>query len=216
MTILARVRRPKPAFCYRSRETAMALNALYTIGYSAYYNPEDFLEALKRNGITALVDVRAQPEIASFAHYKGQSLKAALNAAGIHYLSFAEEFGARPLSDEFYTDGVADFAKIAASPAFKKGCERIRAGLERFAICLMCAEKDPAACHRSILITHEIEKIYPEIAIKHILPDRLLAQKDIDDTLRERYKILPGSLDACYKMYGRSIGWRKGAKKGPA
>lgn len=184
---------------------------LYTIGYSAFFQIEDFLACLRARGIGAVVDVRAFPNISSFDQYKGDNLKAILKENAIHYLSFAAEFGARPADDSLYTDNAADFTKISQSPQFQKGCERIRKGLENFNICLMCAEKDPAVCHRSILITHALEKIYPDMAIRHLLPGKILSQKDIDADLKKRYALFdgPGSLETCYRLHGKSIAWRK-------
>lgn len=184
-------------------------HSLYTIGYSSFFNRDDFLACLKKNNIGALVDVRGQPEIASFDQYKGHNLKTFLKDNQIHYLSFAQEFGVRPTEDKYYTDNAVDFSKIAASEMFKNACQRIRNGLEKFNICLMCAEKDPAVCHRSILITHVLEKIYPDLKIGHILPDAILTQADIDADLKKRYALFDGSLEACYKLHGKSIAYRK-------
>lgn len=187
----------------------MAAHTLFTIGYSAFFDPGQFLDCLKAHDINALVDVRAFPQIASFEHYKGENLRRALKENGIHYLSFAREFGARPDEDCYYTDDLVDFAKLAASEPFKEGCARIRTGLEKYNICLLCAEKDPVVCHRGILIGHNFEKAHPEIAIRHIMPDRALSQKDIDEELKKRYALLDGSLEACYKLHGRTIAYRR-------
>lgn len=187
----------------------MPEHSLYTIGYAAFFRIEDFLAALHGNDIGAVVDVRAQPEISSFAHYKGGHLKKVLAGEKIHYLSFAEEFGARTDDPALYSDGAVDFEKLADTPAFRTGCERIVRGLEKFNVCLMCAQRDPAVCHRAILITHKMAKLYPEITIRHIMPDGLLTQADIDEALKSRYALLGSSLDACYKVHGRSIAFRK-------
>lgn len=187
-------------------------HTLYTIGYSSFLNPDDFISALKKNNVNALVDVRGFPNLASFEHYKGENLKKLLNANGIHYLSFANEFGVRPKEDRYYTDDIVNFGKIAASESFKSGCERIFKGLEKYDICLMCAEKNPAVCHRGVFLTHLLEKLQPGLDIRHILPDRIITQRDIDDDLKKRYALLDGSLEICYKLHGRSIAWRRKAR----
>ena len=187
-------------------------HALYTIGYSGFPDSEDFVDVLKANAINALVDVRGFPNLASFEHYKGDNLRKALNANGIHYLSFASEFGVRPKEDRFYTDDMVDFGKIAASECFRSGCERIFKGLEKYTICLMCAEKNPAVCHRGVFLTHVLEKLKPGLDIRHILPDRIITQRDIDADLKKRYALLDSSLEICYKLHGRSIAWRRKAR----
>lgn len=187
----------------------MTAHTLFTLGYSSFFDPEQFFDCLAQHDINALVDVRAFPQIASFEHYKGENLKCALKEKGIHYLSFAQEFGARPDEDHFYTHDTVDFTKLAASGAFLEGCARIRTGLEKYNICLLCAEKDPVVCHRAILIGHNFEKLYPEIDIRHILPERTIGQKDIDEELKKRYALLDGSLEACYKTHGRTIAYRR-------
>lgn len=184
------------------------MHTLTTIGYSAFRNPDDFISALGKYYVGALVDVRGFPEMTSFEQFRGQNLARLLKDNGIHYLSFAEEFGVRPQSDEFYSDGIVDFEKIAAGAAFKSGCERIFKGLEKFNICLMCAEKDPAVCHRAIFLTHRLEKMKPGLHIVHILQEGAISQADIDAELTKRYALL-GSLDACYRLHGRAIAWRK-------
>lgn len=190
-----------------------APHTLFTLGYSAFFDPQQFLDSLKANAIDALVDVRAFPQIATFEHYREANLRRMLREHGIHYLSFAREFGARPDEDCYYTDDMVDFKKLAASVPFREGCARIRTGLQKYNICLMCAEKDPVVCHRAILICHNLEKMYPEIDIRHILPERTIGQKDVDAELKKRYALLDGSLEACYRLHGRAIAYRREKKK---
>lgn len=187
----------------------MTLHPLYTLGYASFLDPEDFIACLLQNNIDAVVDVRGFPNQASFEHYKGDNLKKLLNANEIHYLSFANEFGVRPKEDKYYTDGIVDFSKIAASESFKSGCERIFKGLEKYSICLLCAERDPVVCHRGVFLGHVLEKMRPALEIRHILPDRIISQSDIDAELKKRYALLDGSLEICYKLHGRSIAWRR-------
>lgn len=185
------------------------LHTLYTLGYSSFYNLDDFLARIKDYKIDAIVDARGRPGIATFERYRDYNLKPFLQKNGVHYLSFAREFGVRPTEDRYYTDNAVDFDKIAKSEAFKSGCKRIRNGLEKYAICLMCAQKNPADCHRAILITHALEKLYPEMEIRHILPDSLITQRDVDEELKKRYALFEGSLEACYKIHGKSIAYRR-------
>lgn len=156
---------------------------LYTIGYCVW-DPSDLIDALKKRAIGCLVDVRAQPEISRFPQYRGQAFKRLLNAAGLYYLSLSEELGGRPRDKKFYVNGKADFDLLAASPAFKSGCARLRAGLDKFSLCLACAQKNPLNCHRSVLITHRFRFLYPEIKIFHLLsPTAQISQSGLDRRL---------------------------------
>ena len=140
---------------------------LFTIGYSGFAI-EDFIAVLKKNSIGALVDIRSSPYSQYFKDYDITNLKFILNEKEIYYLFFGNELGARPEDHSLYTNGVADFSKMAESESFKNSCKRVRDGLNKFSICLMCAEKDPATCHRTILVTNNFRNIYPEINIFHI------------------------------------------------
>ena len=83
----------------------------------------------------------------------------------------------------------------------------VRSGMEKFQIAIMCAEKDPITCHRTILISRNIKS--ENLLIKHILENgeledhsgseiRLLKlckleQEDLfktfEDRLKEAYEI---------------------------
>ncbi|MEK6576228.1 MAG: DUF488 domain-containing protein, partial [Nitrospirota bacterium] len=65
-----------------------------------------------------------------------------------------------------------DFGRIAERGEFKSGLERILKGSEKYRIALMCSEKEPLDCHRTILVCHKLKSL--GISIKHILPDGVL------------------------------------------
>lgn len=167
---------------------------LFTIGYSGFAI-EDFIAVLKKNSIGALVDIRSSPYSKYFKDYDITSLKFILNEKKIYYLFFGNELGARPEDHSLYTNGVADFSKMANSKSFRNGCERVREGLNKFSICLMCAEKDPATCHRAILVTNNFRNIYPEINIFHIYsPSKIESQEQLDIRIMTINKLDQGDL----------------------
>ena len=155
---------------------------LYTIGYASF-SPADLIKRLLELSVRAVVDTRAEPHVSSFPAYRQPAIKKFLTENKIYYLDFGAELGARPRLPELYSDGRADFSKIAAWEPFRRALERVRKGLEKFPVCLMCAQKDPLNCHRSILLTREFRALYPEVAIAHIL-----SPEDIEseEALRER------------------------------
>lgn len=135
-----------------------AKHNLYTIGYTSYAL-HDFIHVLSQFNISALVDVRSSPFSKYYSDYNVNSLKAQLNSKNIYYIPMGDELGARQSSSVVYVNGYADYKLIAQLPTFQQGLARIAAGLENHTIVLMCAEKDPLTCHRSILICRHLRAI---------------------------------------------------------
>jgi len=65
------------------------------------------------------------------------------------------------------------FDRLMQSDLFNEGIQRLQDGLQKgFTIALMCAEKDPATCHRSLLIAYFLEHVFVQpIAVSHIKHD---------------------------------------------
>ena len=141
--------------------------AIYTIGHSNV-SGEALLALLQQHGITAVADVRSQPYSRYLPHFSQGPLKATLQGAGIAYVFLGRELGARPDDPGCYQEGRAVYAKIAATPRFGEGLQRLRRGAVRERIVLLCAEKDPITCHRTILVCRHLRQ---EVPIDHILAD---------------------------------------------
>lgn len=140
---------------------------LFTIGHSTQ-SWEQFIELLVRHRIEAIGDVRSSPYSARFPQYDREILDRALRAANIRYVFLGDELGARRAERECYVDGVARYDRIARTPAFRAGLERVQTGVARFRLALMCAEKDPLECHRTILVCRQFRS---DMDIQHILGD---------------------------------------------
>ena len=67
---------------------------LYTIGYSGFL-VEEFIDALKKNNINAVIDVRSSPYSQFFSDYNKEPLEKTLKKEGIFYRNYSKEFGAR-------------------------------------------------------------------------------------------------------------------------
>ena len=93
--------------------------------------------------------------------------KGELNKSNIAYVFLGEECGARINDPKCFTDGKVDYRLVAKNARFNEGLERIKKGLEKFSIALMCAEKDPITCHRAILVCRSL--LSADIDINHIL-----------------------------------------------
>lgn len=142
---------------------AESKSILYTIGHSNH-KMEDFISLLKRYGVNCVADVRSAP----YSRYCPQFNKDAL-AAGVAYVFMGKELGGRPSDSSCYEEGCVNFQRVAEREEFKRGIERLVADVSKFRIALMCAEKDPLECHRTILVSRRLEKY--NIQIKHILAD---------------------------------------------
>jgi uncharacterized protein (DUF488 family) len=96
--------------------------------------------------------------------------------------------GARVEDPSCYVNGKVDYALVAENPKFKEGLKRIINGMEKFRIALMCAEKDPITCHRTILICRNLTS--RGINIKHILSNgRIEDHKDSEQRLLKLFKL---------------------------
>jgi uncharacterized protein (DUF488 family) len=115
---------------------------IFTIGYSTF-SVDGFIETLNRNNITAIADVRSSPYSRFRPEFNRENLKQILLRNNIAYVFLGEECGARINAPECYINGKADYHLIANHPKFQEGLRRIREGLKRYRIALMCAEKDP-------------------------------------------------------------------------
>jgi len=163
---------------------------LFTIGYSGR-TIDDFIALLVHHKITALCDVRSMPYSGRHPQFNRESLKRALKAHNIDYVFLGEELGARPKDPSCYVAGKAIYQKIAASPLFKNGLERIESGVQKgYVLALMCAERDPMTCHRAILICRNLRG--RQISIWHIIDhESTESQTDLEKRLVVQMKLEP-------------------------
>lgn len=160
---------------------------IYTIGYSAF-KVKDFISQLKKYNINCLIDVRSVPVASEFYYdYNKDIIKNILKQNKIYYRNYSEEFGARQKDLKFYTNGQMDFRKFVKSEQFLSGVNKIKKGMELgYNFALMCSEKDPINCHRSILVAKGMR----DLGFKplHILANgSIQTQEDIDRRLLEMY-----------------------------
>jgi uncharacterized protein (DUF488 family) len=143
----------------------MGGNTLFTVGHSLR-TTEDFIELLRLNGVTAIADVRSSPYSGRAPQFNQDVLRERLRDAGIVYVFLGEELGARRKEPSCYVDGKARYDLIEREPLFQSGLNRIRRGVERYTIAMLCAEKDPVTCHRAILVARALRS---ELPIRHIV-----------------------------------------------
>lgn len=163
---------------------------LFTIGYSGR-TVDDILTLLEQHKITALCDVRSMPYSSRNPQFNRELLKKASKSHHIEYVFLGEELGARPKDSSCYVDGKAIHQNISDSSLFKNGLARIRIGMrKRYVLALMCAEKDPMTCHRSILICRNLRG--QGIDIRHIIDHETTeTQADLEKRLIAQLKLHP-------------------------
>lgn len=148
---------------------------VFTIGHSTH-NWEDFLNLLNIHAVTALADVRSSPYSRHNPQYNRQTLEQELNMNGIKYVFLGRELGARSEDISCYEKGRIVFDRLAATQLFKIGIERIIHGSLRYRIAIMCSEKEPLECHRTLLVSRVLAA--RGIGVNHILADGSLETQD--------------------------------------
>jgi uncharacterized protein (DUF488 family) len=172
-----------PSGCHAERDNDL-VSTLRTIGVYDF-NREAFLEALSSAGAELLLDVRQRRGVrgSEYAWANAQRLQAALDEAGIRYshlkelapttemreLQYREDErkgeGKRsrsvlaPAYVEQYTEDVLDQVDLAPIVRFIGNSQPA----------LLCVERDPEACHRSLIAKRlqdefgfEVEHLRPQ------------------------------------------------------
>ncbi len=133
----------------------MENNASYrvlSIGHSNH-TMEHFIALLKAHSIQVVVDERSQPYSKYATQFDQDLLKPALQNAGIRYLYLGRELGGRPQGDEFYDEeGHVLYDRVAATSLFQEGLTRLERGIREYNVAMLCAEENPAGCHRRLLV----------------------------------------------------------------
>lgn len=141
---------------------------IYTIGYEGATMAE-FLAALKGAGVMRVIDVRALP-LSRRPGFSKSPLKAALSEAGIDYVHLKAL-------------GTPANGRSAARAGRQEDLERIYAGqlelpeaivhaeqMKELATerpsALLCYEREPAQCHRSLLLA----AVASDAAVTHLFP----------------------------------------------
>jgi uncharacterized protein (DUF488 family) len=156
---------------------------LLSIGHSNHAI-ERFIALLKGAGVTAIADVRSVPASRFNPQFNGRRLEAALASAGVGYAWLGTALGGRPDDPALIVDGTPDYVAIAARPAFAEGLERLEAMAARTKTAMMCAERDPAHCHRALLVAPALVKRGHDVAHLHA-DGRIEGHSALETRLRE-------------------------------
>ena len=114
-----------------------------------------------------------------------------LDDIGIGYAYLGGELGGRPTDRACYdADGRVRYDLVAETDLFDDGIRRVIRAADERRIALLCTEKEPLECHRTLLVSRVLHE--RGVSIAHILADGIL-EDHADALLRlvEIHKLPP-------------------------
>ena len=139
-----------------------------TIGHSNHA-VADFLALLRQHAVSAVADVRSAPYSRFNPQFNRETLRRALTDADIAYVYLGRELGGRSDDPACYRDGRICYDRVAETQNFKDGLRRLETGMAEHRIALMCAEKEPLHCHRTLLVSQALD--VDGVHVSHIHAD---------------------------------------------
>jgi uncharacterized protein (DUF488 family) len=131
----------------------MTAKRIFTIGYEGATQAE-FIAALEKAGVERVIDVRAVP-LSRKPGFSKNVLAAGLREAGIDYIHL-KALGTPPEGREAARKGRIDvmeriYAEQLDTPEATLQAAQMIALAEEKPSALLCFERNPAACHRTLL-----------------------------------------------------------------
>ena len=139
-----------------------------TIGYSTHAL-EAFVALLRRHHVAQVADVRSAPYSRFNPQFNREPLARSLVACGIEYVFLGLELGGRSDDPSCYENGRIRYDRLGATQLFQRGLDRVVHDMAGHHIALMCAEKEPLECHRTLLVAQALHT--RGVAAGHILAD---------------------------------------------
>lgn len=195
---------------------------IYTVGHSNH-SIEYFIKLLKDANITAIADVRSSPFSRYTPHFNRKELELSLKQEGIAYVFLGEQLGARTKDRSCYVNGQANYNLIAKTNLFREGVQRVLDGAKKYNIALMCAEKEPLDCHRTILVARHIENTPANILHIHAngtletqghAMSRLLKKLNIEE--QDMFRSQQDSFFEAYEKQGERIAYTESVEDNSA
>ena len=147
-----------------------------TIGHSNHPLAE-FTTLLQTHVVTTVADVRTSPYSRYTPHFNHDALRDALEASGLDYVFLGGKLGGRPADHSCYDEvGRVLYERVAETDAFDDGLRAVMCLAEQGRVALMCSEKDPLDCHRTLLVARALAE--RGVAIQHILADGSVEDHD--------------------------------------
>ncbi len=142
---------------------------VFTVGHSNH-PPEVFVSLLVRHGIDQIIDVRSAPYSRYSPQFNYEGIQRMLDDIGIGYAYLGGELGGRPADRACYdADGRVQYDRVAATDTFDDALRQVARVAEESRIALLCTEKEPLECHRTLLVARAL--VDRGVGIAHILAD---------------------------------------------
>lgn len=129
------------------------MRRLLTIGYEGTVIDE-FVETLKRAGVTVLADVRAVA-LSRKPGFSKTRLRERLESEGIRYVHYIDLGDPKPGREAAREGRMNAFRSIYGEHLSTDAAQNALDALVKIAhndvVCLLCFERDPSTCHRSIV-----------------------------------------------------------------
>jgi len=131
----------------------------WTTGYEQT-TPDRFMNLLTQNGVEVVVDVRKTP-LSRKKGFSKNKLQDALSKGGIGYVHVGALSAPKEIRDRLHNGGtwweyVQAYEKVLESRR-RELLDLVELAFSRRA-CLLCFERDPSACHRS-LVAREMTRL---------------------------------------------------------
>jgi uncharacterized protein (DUF488 family) len=144
------------------------MTAIATIGYEGAAL-DDLIAALRAARVATVIDVREAP-VSRRKGFSKMALAAALAEAGLDYVHLRALGTPKPGRDaarqgdmeRFHAIFAAQLATPEAQGALASAADTVRAAKA----CLLCYERDPEACHRSLVLDALAERM--PLDIEHL------------------------------------------------
>lgn len=134
----------------------MAPTTLFTVGHSDRALT-GLLAVLGEVHVATLVDIRAWPRSQRHPHFDTERLRNAVEGEGMVYHWAGRNLGGRraPRPRSRHTaladEGLRGFADHMESDEFQRAATQLMALAVRAPVAVLCAERNPDQCHRSLL-----------------------------------------------------------------
>ena len=165
------------------------INTILTVGHSNHAS-DSLIALLRMHRVTSVADVRSAPYSRFNPQFSRDSLDGCLEKRGIKYTFLGRELGGRFDDPTCYVDGRVRYDRVAATESFRHGLDKVVQGATDHRIVLLCAEREPLDCHRTLLVARALEE--QGIDVAHIHGDgRLETHAEAMDRLLERFNLHP-------------------------
>jgi uncharacterized protein (DUF488 family) len=124
----------------------------FTIGHSNHTLAR-FVELLQAHIIETLVDVRSSPYSRLHPQFNREALAVGLKKSGMAYKFMGDRLGGRSDDPSCYKNGRVDYEAVAKTDYFTEGLRTLVELGTATRLTLMCAEREPIECHRTLLVS---------------------------------------------------------------